>query len=63
MKGKQSGNIASTFVGKKAPQERGPLVMPKLKMAGLRLTSLKVFFYIIKVWEELIASIKTSTLI
>ena len=59
MKGKQSGNIASTFVGKK---ERGPLVMPKLKMAGLRLTSLKVFFYIIKVWEELIASIKTSTL-
>ena len=31
-------------------------------MAGLRLTTLKVFSYIIKVWEELIALIKTSAL-
>ena len=50
--------VASTFVGK-MPLRKAH-VMPKLKMAGLRLTSLKVFSYIIKVWEELTASIKTS---
>ena len=34
----------------------------KAQNGRLRLTSLKVFSYIIKVWDELIASIKTSAL-
>ena len=38
------------------------MVMSKLKMAGLTLTNLEVFSYIIKVWVELIALIKTSGL-
>ena len=51
--------VVSTF--EKCPSGK-LIVMSKLKMAGLRLNSLKVFSYIIKVWEELIASIKTSAL-
>ena len=51
--------VVSTF--EKCPSGK-LIVMSKLKMAGLRLNSLKVFSYIIKVREELIASIKTSAL-
>ena len=51
--------VVSTF--EKCPSGK-LIVMSKLKMAGLRLNSLKVSSYIIKVWEELIASIKTSAL-
>ena len=52
--------VASIFVGK-CPSGK-LIVMSMLKMTGLRLTSLKAFSYIIKVWEELIASIKTTAL-
>ena len=54
--------VASKFVGKMPLRKAHRKLMSKLEMAGLRLTSLKVLSYIIKVWEELIASIKTPAL-
>ena len=52
--------VASTFVGKMPLRKAHRYV--KAQMTGLRLTSLKVFSYIIKIWDELIDSIKTSAL-